>query len=75
MKQEIRQKGKTILYSEDNKSIPMIFNNLTGSSFDSKDKYNQYIKYVAIHEMGFEYGEIEFFEDNIIQKVGLITKL
>lgn len=26
MKQEIRQNGKTVLYSEDGHSIPMIFN-------------------------------------------------
>ena len=27
---EIRQNGKTVLYSEDGRSIPMFFNNLTG---------------------------------------------
>lgn len=30
MKQEIRQNGKTVLYSGDGHSIPMIFNNLVG---------------------------------------------
>ena len=28
MKQEIRQNGKTVLYSEDGCSIPMIFNKI-----------------------------------------------
>ena len=32
MKQEIRQNGKTVLYSGDGHSIPMIFNNLVGKN-------------------------------------------
>ena len=37
MKQEIRQNGKTVLYSEDGCSIPMIFNNLVGKNLKGRE--------------------------------------
>lgn len=33
MKEEIRQNGTAVLWSEDGVSIPMIFNNLCGKNF------------------------------------------
>ena len=48
---EIRQNGKTVLYSEDGISIPMFFNNLTGKNFSGKE-YEDYIRHIALREMG-----------------------
>ena len=44
MKQEIRQNGKTVLYSEDGHSIPMIFNNLVGKNLKGRE-YSDYIAF------------------------------
>ncbi|MBF0647248.1 hypothetical protein IR083_00230 [Dysgonomonas sp. GY75] len=75
MKQEIKQNGETIIESDDNISIPIIFNNLTGkNSKDNKD-YQAYIKYTAIPMMGFQYGKIECWENGILTRTGYITKL
>ncbi len=52
MKQEIRQNGKTVLYSGDGHSIPMIFNNLVGKNLKGRE-YSDYIAFVAIPDMGF----------------------
>ena len=46
MKQEIRQNGKTVLYSEDGCSIPMIFNNLVGKNLKGRE-YSDYIALVG----------------------------
>ena len=51
MKREIRQNGKTVLYSEDGHSIPMIFNNLVGKNLKGRE-YSDYIAFVAIPDMG-----------------------
>ena len=37
---EIRQNGKTVLYSEDGRSIPMFFNNLTGKNFSGRQTWD-----------------------------------
>lgn len=75
MKQEIRQNGETILESDDNISIAIIFNNLTGkNSKDNKD-YQAYITYTAIPLMGFQYGKIELWDDGKLTRTGYITKL
>lgn len=47
MKREIRQNGKTVLYSGDGHSIPMIFNNLVGKNLKGRE-YSDYIAFVAI---------------------------
>mgnify|MGYP007065067815 FL=1 len=66
MKQEIRQNGKTVLHSEDGYSIPMIFNNLVGKNFKGRE-YSDYIAFVAIPDMGFTYGKIEYYSgENLI---------
>ena len=74
MKQEIRQNGVTILESEDNCSIPMIFNNLTGKNHETDTEYQAYIKYTAISMMGFHYGQIERVEDGKVVETGQISK-
>lgn len=74
MKDEIRQNGKTVLKSEDGFSIPMFFNNLCGKNF-SGNKYRNYIKHIALGEMGFKPGIIEFYRDGVLQRTGEIPKL
>ncbi len=71
--QEIRQNGKTVLYSEDGVSIRIVFNNLTGRNSKTNEDYQNYIQYVAIPQMGFTYGEIELVENGTTVKTGLIT--
>ena len=44
-----------ILWSDDNISISMIFNNLTGQNFKA-DEYKAYIRNIAFGEMGFVPG-------------------
>ena len=72
MKQEIRQNGKTVLYSEDGCSIPMIFNNLVGKNLKGRE-YSDYIVFVAIPDMGFTYGKIEYYSDGNLIATGEIT--
>ena len=55
MKQEIRQNGKTVLYSEDGHSISMIFNNLVGKNLKGRE-YSDYIAFVAIPDMDLPTG-------------------
>ena len=56
--EEIRQNGKIIPYSDDETSIRMIFKNLTGRNFQGQE-YAEYIRHIAIGEMGFLPGIIE----------------
>ena len=65
MKQEIRQNGKTVLYSGDGHSIPMIFNNLVGKNLKGRE-YSDYIAFVAIPDMGFTYGKIAYYSDGTL---------
>ena len=55
MRDEIRQNGKVVLKSEDGVSIPMFFNNLCGKNF-SGTQYRDYIRNIALGEMGFKSG-------------------
>lgn len=74
MKDEIRHDGKTVLESEDGFSIPMFFNNLCGKNL-SGNEYRNYIKNIALGQMGFKSGIIEFYRDGILQRTGEIPKL
>ena len=69
MKQEIRQNGKTVLYSEDGHSIPMIFNNLVGKNLKGRE-YSDYIAFVAIPDMGFTYGKIAYYFGREVNRNG-----
>jgi hypothetical protein len=66
---EIKQHGKTILYS-DTGHLKMIFHNLTGQNF-SGTEYQIYIDTVAI-PAGFERGAIEFVENGILKDKRII---
>lgn len=71
MKQEIRQNDTTMLHSEDGCSISMIFNNLIGKNFKGRE-YSDYIVFVAIPDMGFTYGKIEYYSDGNLVATGEI---
>ena len=68
MKREIRQNGKTVLYSGDGHSI----NNLVGKNLKGRE-YSDYIVFVAIPDMGFTYGKIEYYSDGNLIATGEIT--
>ncbi len=71
---EIRQNGKTVLRSDCEFSLPMIFNNLTGRNIPDAKEYNEYIECIAIGDMGFAYGEIELVKNGEVVAKGHITK-
>ncbi|MHB9095588.1 MAG: DUF7688 family protein [Eubacteriales bacterium] len=74
MKQEIRQNAVAILTSEDDCSIPVIFNNLTGKNHETDEEYQIYIEYTAIPLMGFICGEIERVENGEVMETGQICR-
>ena len=67
MKDEIRQNGQVILSSDDGISIPMIYNNLVGVNMQDTE-YRDYLKHVAMEDMRFEPGRIEYFRDGAFHK-------
>ena len=67
MKDEIRQNGQVILSSDDGISIPMIYNNLVGVNMQGTE-YRDYLKHVAMEDMGLEPGRIEYFRDEVFYK-------
>lgn len=73
MTEEIRQNGCTVLASCSEHAIPMIFNNLCGKNF-SGNEYRDYIRYIALGEMGFKPGRIELYRDGELLKTGYIPK-
>lgn len=60
-----------ILWSDDNISISMIFNNLTGQNFKA-DEYKAYIRNIAFGKMGFVPGTIELYKGGILIASGII---
>lgn len=72
--EEIRQGQKTILWSDENISISMIFNNLTGQNFKA-DEYKAYIRNIAFVEMEFVPGTIELYKGGILIASGIIPAL
>lgn len=67
----IAQNGKVILGSDDGISIRIIFNNLNGRNFGSKE-YKAYLKYVAYEDMGFIPGEIQLYRHNVIVTTAML---
>lgn len=74
MKEEIRQNGRTVLWSEDGVSIPLFFNNLSGKNF-SGEEYRTYLRYIAFGDMGFEPGIIELYRNGVSVRTATIPKL
>lgn len=52
----------------------MFFNNLCGKNF-SGEKYRDYIRDIALGEMGFKPGEISLYRDGKQVRTGIIPKL
>ncbi|WP_300910804.1 hypothetical protein [uncultured Bacteroides sp.] len=71
MKDEIRQNGITVLSSTDGFSMPMFFNNLCGKNFSGKE-YRDYIRNIALGEMGFKPGEISLYRNGKQVRTGII---
>lgn len=67
-------KRKIILHSDDGISIKMIFKNLTGKNFQGQ-KYAEYIRHIAIGEMGFSPGIIEHCRDGEVIGKGKIPNV
>lgn len=74
MTEEIRQKGKTILSSDDGCNIPVIFNNLIGRNM-KRDEYKIYLRCVAFRDMGFSAGTIDYYQNGSLLKSGVIPSL
>lgn len=70
----IAQNGKVILGSNDGISIRIIFNNLNGKNFSSKE-YKEYLKYIAYEEMGFIPGEIQLYRHNVIVTTAMLPTI
>lgn len=52
--------------------LTMIFNNLVGKNLKGRE-YSDYIAFVAIPDMGFTYGKIEYYSDGNLIATGEIT--
>ena len=70
----IRLNEKIILHSNDGISIKMIFRNLTGKNFQGQ-KYLEYIRYIAIRDMGFSTGIIEHCRNGDVIDMGTIPNV
>lgn len=68
---EIIQNGISVLQSNDDHSLPMIFNNLSGVNIKGSD-YRLYIRHVARGQMGFVPGQISLFRDGMEIRTGVI---
>ena len=50
----------------------LLFNNLVGKNLKGRE-YSDYIAFVAIPDMGFTYGKIEYYSDGNLIATGEIT--
>lgn len=74
MLEEIRQNGKTIVYSHDGISIGMLFNNIVDNNF-SGEKYRTYLKVIVFNELKFVAGTVLHYRDGQPFKKGDIPDL
>lgn len=74
MIEEIRQKGKTILSSDDGCGIPVIFNNLIGRNM-KQDEYKIYRRCITFRDMGVSAGTIDYYQNGSLLKSGVIPSL
>ena len=70
----IRQNGKIILHGNDGISIKMIFKKLTGRNFQGQE-YVEYIRHIAIGDMGFSTGIIEHCRNGEVVGKGTIPNV
>lgn len=72
--ESIRQNGRNILHSDNGISIKIIFRNLTDRDFQGR-KYVEYIRHIAIGNMGFSPGTIELCRDEEVIGKGKIPNV
>ena len=70
----IRQNEKIILHSNDGISIKMICRKLTSRNFQDQE-YVEYIRHIAIRDMGFSPGIIEHCKDDEVIGKGTIPNV
>ncbi len=70
----IKQNRITILSSNDNSSILMIFRNFIGLNFKG-EQYIRYIQNIVFAVMGFKSGRIEYWRNDKLISVGTIPNL
>lgn len=71
MNEEIKQNDKCIFQGNEG-SLKVIFNNLTGENFQGQE-YQNFLKNVAFR-VGFNYGEVQFYQNGQLIETGTIKK-
>lgn len=72
--EEIRQDGKVLISSADGISTRIIFNNIVGTGL-GRDIHERYIRHIAMDELGFVPGEIEYWRDGEMVRTHFIPNV
>ena len=72
-RQEIRQNGLPIVWSNDGISMSIMFRNLTDLNFTDTEEYTEYVQKM-VTQLAFQYGDIELIADNATILTGQIRK-
>ena len=72
-RQEIRQGGIVIVWSDDKVSMPMVFGNLTGRNITDPAEYREYVL-SRMDDSTLKYGEIELVADGVTVATGTIRE-
>ena len=72
-RQEIRQNGLPIVWSNDGISMSIMFRNPTGLNFTESEEYTEYVQKM-VTQLAFQYGDIKLIADNATILTGQIRK-
>ncbi len=72
-RQDIRQDGLAVLWSDDGISMSITFGNLTGTNFADPDEYREYVQ-SRMEIAALKYGKIELVADGVTVARGTIRK-
>lgn len=72
-RQEIRQNGLPIVWSQDGISIALMFRNLIGKNFTDPQKYADYVHDMTT-QLAFRHGDIELIADGVAVATGTIRE-
>jgi hypothetical protein len=72
-RQEIRQDGLTVLWSNDGVSMSIVFGNLTGKNIADPDEYREYVQ-SRMKFSALKYGKIELVADGTTVAAGTIRE-
>ena len=72
-RQEVRQDGLARVWSGDGISMEILFDNLTGTAFDSPEEYRKYVQ-SRMEYIALEYGAIDLVADGVTVATGTIRK-